>query len=254
MPADNVAMASRRPAPTHPRPAAGRAARPAARAAAAPAGESLDSVWRGLKERSAQAREIKRETVILAAARAFATRGIAGTSMDQLAATLSVTKPTIYRTVGDKEAVLRACEQRMNERFLDALRQAEAAGGTGLRKALDYQRRSLELIETDDFGRLVLVLGGTGDPFGNLSDETRAMREQVQSRIRGWLAADRRAGLLRPAVDLKIATLALFAVFNFIPRWFRPGGPSPLDAIYEHNRRLFVWALTDQPRAHGFDD
>ena len=84
-----------------------------------------------------------------------------------------------------------------------------------------------------------------------MSEETRAMREHIQSKIRGWLAGDLKAGLLRPTVEPKIATLAMFAVFNFIPRWYRPGGSSTLAEICDANIRLFVWAMTDRPQAHG---
>ena len=211
------------------------------------------SPWAGPQQRSAETREAKREGVIRAAARAFASSGIDGTSMDDIAAALSVAKPTLYRAVGGKEAIVHACEERMNACFMSALHQAEAAGGTGLARALRYLRLSLDLIDHNDFGRLVLVIGGKADLFAAMSEETRAMREQVQSKIRGWLAVDLKAGLLRPSVEPKVATLAMFAVFNFIPRWYRAGGPSTLAEICDSNTRLFVWALTDQPQAHGLE-
>jgi AcrR family transcriptional regulator len=210
-----------------------------------------ESPWRGQREHSERARLAKRESVLRAAARAFALRGVQGTSMDDIAAELSVTKPTIYRAVGDKEALIQACEERMNARFLQAMHEAEADGGTGLQKALRYQWLSLQLIDGDDFGRLVIVLGANRDLFSALSQSTRAMREQVQSRVRRWIEADRRAGLVRAEIDPRVAALALFATFNFIPRWYRREGSDSLQRVFEQHRRLFVWALSDQPEAHG---
>lgn len=210
-----------------------------------------DSPWSGQREHSERARRAKRESVILAAAKAFAVHGVDGTSMDDIAAALSVTKPTIYRAVGDKAALVQACERRMNDRFLEALKAAEAIGGTGLSKALYYQRLSLQLIDRDDFGRLVLALSGNRDPMSTRSPFTRELREKVQSRVRAWLETDRRAGLIRAEIDPRMATLALFAVFNFIPRWYRREGPASLDEIFEHHQRMFVWALTEHPDAHA---
>jgi hypothetical protein len=134
------------------------------------------------------------------------------------------------------------------------MREAQAAGGTGLQKALRYQWLSLQLIDGDDFGRLVLVLGANRDLFSAVSEPTRAMREQVQAHVRRWIEDDRQAGLVRAEVDPRMATLALFATFNFIPRWYRREGADPLERVFEQHRRLFVWALSDQPALHGLPD
>jgi len=230
-------------------PAAGRASAHTGVGCASPP----ESPWRGQREHSERARLAKRESVLRAAARAFAVRGVQGTSMDDIAAELSVTKPTIYRAVGDKEAVIDACAQRMAECFLGAMREAEAAGGTGLRKVSHYLRRSLHLMKNDEFGRLAMVLSTNGDIFAGQSEAARSMRQQIQVAVRAWIEDDRRAGLVRQGTDARTAALALFGVFNFLPRWFRPAGPDSLDEVFESHWRILVWALTDRPQAHGFD-
>jgi len=242
---------TRPPPDTSSPPPTARARRGTAPAAAAT--EPPHSPWTGQQERSEQARSAKREMVVRAAARCFAERGVQGTSMDDLAAALSVTKPTIYRAVGDKDAVIDACAQRMAECFLGAMREAEAAGGTGLRKVSHYLRRSLHLMKNDEFGRLAMVLSTNGDIFAGQSVAARSMRQQIQVAVRAWIEDDRRAGLVRQGTDARTAALALFGVFNFLPRWFRPAGPDSLDEVFESHWRILVWALTDRPQAHGFD-
>ena len=64
--------------------------------------------WSGADVPS-KARDWKRNAVILAAARAFSTRGYHNTSLDDLAAALNVTKPTIYAYVAGKEELLFEC-------------------------------------------------------------------------------------------------------------------------------------------------
>src|SRR5512139_1655445 len=65
------------------------------------------SPWEG--GRRPREHALKREAVILAAARAFAERGYHNTSLDDLAASLKVTKPTLYLYVPNKEAILFEC-------------------------------------------------------------------------------------------------------------------------------------------------
>ena len=74
---------------------------PPARSIAAPT-----SPWTPSRE---QTRRLKREAVILAAARAFRERGYHNTSLEDVAAALKVTKPTIYYYVENKEEILFEC-------------------------------------------------------------------------------------------------------------------------------------------------
>src|SRR6478752_6715420 len=82
-------------------------------------GSAAPSPWAG-RRRPREARALKREAVILAAARAFRERGYHNTSLDDLAASLKVTKPTLYLYVPSKEAILFEC-------FLAGLAQIQAS-------------------------------------------------------------------------------------------------------------------------------
>src|ERR1700733_9675027 len=66
------------------------------------------SPWRASRERLRE-REVKREAVIRAAAHAFNRKGYHNTSLDDIAAALEVTKPTVYYYVTNKEELLFEC-------------------------------------------------------------------------------------------------------------------------------------------------
>ena len=68
-------------------------------------GTPRPSPWQPARERVRQ-RELKREAVILAAARAFKERGLQQTTIDDIAAFLNVTKPTIYYYLANKEQII----------------------------------------------------------------------------------------------------------------------------------------------------
>src|SRR5215469_5231515 len=69
---------------------------------------SSASPWRARRER-VRDRELKREAVIRAAAREFNRKGYHNTSLDDIAARLEVTKPTVYYYVTSKEQLLFEC-------------------------------------------------------------------------------------------------------------------------------------------------
>src|SRR5947209_2149350 len=87
-----------------------RAARTTASASAAlPAAAAQPvSPWRASRERLRD-REVKREAVIRAAARVFNRKGYHNTSLDDIAAVLEVSKPTVYYYVSNKEQLLFEC-------------------------------------------------------------------------------------------------------------------------------------------------
>src|ERR1700751_1142135 len=91
-------------------PAAGKARAPAGEkpAAGANGADRLLSPWRESRERQHD-REVKREAVIRAAAHAFNLKGYHNTSLDDIAAALEVTKPTVYYYVTNKEQLLYEC-------------------------------------------------------------------------------------------------------------------------------------------------
>src|SRR5215813_6596331 len=72
------------------------------------AAERPPSPWRASRERQHD-REVKREAVIRAAAHAFNLKGYHNTSLDDIAAALEVTKPTVYYYVTNKEQLLFEC-------------------------------------------------------------------------------------------------------------------------------------------------
>ena len=68
---------------------------------------------------------LKRDAVIRAAARAFNERGYHNTSLDDIAAALGVTKPTVYYYVANKEQLLFECFRAGLEPIREALHAAE---------------------------------------------------------------------------------------------------------------------------------
>ncbi|MBB6427206.1 TetR/AcrR family transcriptional regulator [Sphingopyxis sp. JAI128] len=173
-------------------------------------------------------RERKREAVLRAAVRAFNARGFHSASLDDVAASLHISKPTIYHYLGNKEQVLLECVTRGLEKLQEAADAAERESGTGLDRLRSFLRRYAE-INMDDFGRCVIR---TGEEMLS-ADGARRFRE-LKSRIDLAMRS-----LIEEAVgdgsiettDVKLLAFTLAGALNWPARWHRPDGPLTAEAI-----------------------
>src|SRR3546814_13858542 len=88
----------------------------------------------------------------------FNARGFHATSLDDLAASLGISKPTIYHYLGNKDQVLLECLTRGLMQLRAAAEEAQTLPGTGL----DRQRallRSYAAVKLRDFGTSVIRPG-----------------------------------------------------------------------------------------------
>ncbi|TAJ71854.1 MAG: TetR/AcrR family transcriptional regulator [Phenylobacterium sp.] len=93
-------------------------------------------------------REARRETILRTASRLFDAKGIDTTSLEEIAAALGTSTRTLYRNVGDKPSIVKACYERA---FRIALYISDAAGLLDLSaaEALDAQQRAHAIAQQD---------------------------------------------------------------------------------------------------------
>ena len=84
----------------------------------------------------AQQREAKRNAVLSTAAQLFNEKGFHATSLDDIAARLHVTKPTLYYYVKNKDEILIACVRRGLEMMHEGIEQTRLAGGSAIEQLL----------------------------------------------------------------------------------------------------------------------
>lgn len=166
----------------------------------------------------------KRDALLLAAVRMFNERGFHATSLEDVAASLGVTKPVIYHYLGNKDQVLFECVRMGLEELHAAAAVAARAPGTGLERLKAFLRRYAEIIMAD-FGRCVIR---TGDEV--LSAETRtmfrALKSEIDQALREMIAQAAEDGsALIP--DVRITAFAFSGALNWPARWFRADGPMP---------------------------
>lgn len=187
----------------------------------------MASPFRNVDERKAD-REQKRDAVLRAAVRMFNAQGFHATSLDDVAASLGVSKPTIYHYLGNKDQVLFECVTRGIDQLRDAADAVREAPGTGLDRLRSFLRRYAE-ITMDDFGRCVIRTSEEA-----LSAESaarfRALKREIDEAMRGLIAEGVADGSI-VAADVRLTAFTMAGALSWSGRWFRAEGASSAEEV-----------------------
>jgi AcrR family transcriptional regulator len=175
------------------------------------------SPWEG-RRRLRERHTLKREAVILAAARAFRDQGYHNTSLDGLAARLKVTKPTLYLYVPNKEAILFECFKAGLAQIQSTLDECERADGPARERLFAFIRGYAAAI-VGDFGWCMLRaedqhLGAV------MSRRIKLLKVGIDKRMRALIDAGVSDGSIR-ACDTRMTAFALAGALNWMGHWYR---------------------------------
>lgn len=178
---------------------------------------AVPSPWtgRGVRERE---REIKRDAVVRAAARAFNRHGYHNTSLADIARDLAVTKPTIYYYVRNKEDLLYQCFRAglaEIEAAFDAVRHSERPA----RERLGIVLRRYAAAIASDFG-WCMIRADDHDLSEELSRHIRELKSGIDQGIRRLIRAGIDDGSIA-SCDPKMTAFALAGALNSIGHWYR---------------------------------
>lgn len=180
------------------------------------------------REQRAEERSAKRLAVLIAAVRMFNDRGFHATLLEDVAASLGISKPTIYHYLGNKEQVLLECIALGIEQFRGAIDEARALPGSGLDR-LRHFLRAYARINMDDFGRCVIRTGI--EPFS--PDGARRFRDSkrgIDTALRGFIEEGMADGSIAPS-DPKILAFTLAGALNWPARWHSSAGALSAEEI-----------------------
>ena len=171
----------------------------------------------------------KRDRILQEAVKLFYKHGFTGTTLDDIAAELGVTKPFIYTHFRSKVELLAALCQPTIEMSLDAV--ANAAGSPGT--PTERLHRAMA-----DFAKVVLQRQANIAIFfreeKNLTPEALDAINTLRKKFDRLLS-----GLLREGVtagefaipDVNVAALALGGMISWAYTWHRPEGRLTLDDV-----------------------
>ncbi|HUI59038.1 MAG TPA: TetR/AcrR family transcriptional regulator [Steroidobacteraceae bacterium] len=175
------------------------------------------SPWRASRERLRD-RQIKREAVIRAAAHAFNRKGYHNTSLDDIAAALEVTKPTVYYYVTSKEQLLFECFVTGVEQIRAAFREVRGLAAPA-RERLNAVLRHYARAMASEFG-WCMVRVEDQDLSPAMSGHVKAMKSEIDQGIRRLIREGVQDGSIHPC-DPKMTAFALAGSLNWIAHWYR---------------------------------
>ena len=161
---------------------------------------------------------LKRDAVILAAARAFNRQGFHNTSLDDVAAALGVTKPTVYYYVESKEQLLFECFQAGLELIREGLRQVEASPRPARERLQEVLRHYAGAVASD-FG-WCMVRAEDQDLGPELGYRIKLLKAEIDRGMRRLLEEGMRDGSIGPC-NPKMTAFAMAGALNWIAHWYR---------------------------------
>ncbi|HEX5404727.1 MAG TPA: TetR/AcrR family transcriptional regulator [Pseudonocardiaceae bacterium] len=158
-----------------------------------------------------------RESLLQVAVTVFNERGYDGTSMEDLAARLGITKSAIYHHVPGKAELLRLAMDRALDGLFAVV--AEPSGDSATERLEHLVRRSVDVLVTElPFVTLLLRVRGNTDVERTALARRREFDLIVADLVRQAVAE----GGIRPDLDAAVTARLLFGMVNSLVEWYRP--------------------------------
>jgi AcrR family transcriptional regulator len=164
--------------------------------------------------------------LLAVAVEVFNERGYDGTSMEDLARRLGISKSSIYHHVAGKEELLRLALSRALDGWSQIADQARGLKAPAIDR-LEYLVRGTVGVLASELPYVTLLLRVRG----NTEVERDALnRRRTFDRLVAELVTEaEREGDIRPDVDPATTARLLFGMVNSLVEWYRPGRGSAAD-------------------------
>ena len=189
---------------------------------------------------------IKRLEVLREAAASFNFKGYHATSMNEIAASLGVTKAALYHYFPNKNSLLAACFEYAMDAAFASLERARKAGRNGReRLVLTMSYYVAELL--NELNCCVVLMEEQA-----LEPEDHAKLVRQRDRFERALRAFVREGIEDGSVvpcDPKLAIFVILGAMNWVPKWFKPSGVWKSDQLNAALAQMFERLISSSPVA-----
>lgn len=189
-----------------------------------------------------------RANVILhESAKLFAANGYSGTSIQDIAAAVGITKASIYHFFTDKAEIhstivlasitrLTALVEDAISRFSMAHEQIEA-----------FARAHAQHISESAPFYFTAALGYNEIADPAVKAKVQRMRDGYEETLRRLIRSGIETGEFRE-LDVKLAARGIISCLNWMARWWRPSGPDTAETIASNYVKLFIRGFLPEPK------
>jgi AcrR family transcriptional regulator len=201
-----------------------------------------------VRHRRPRDHDLKRDAVVRAAAQEFNARGYHNTSLDDVAAALGVTKPTVYYYVANKEQLLYECFRSGLQRIRESSREAERMDRPA-RERLGAVIRGYALAMASEYG-WCMVRAHEHDLGPELGRKINVLKSEIDQVMRRLLREGEADGSIGPC-DPKLAAFAMAGALNWIAHWYREDQPLTASEVAGFFVTFFEQGLLPRALARG---
>ena len=160
--------------------------------------------------------------------------------MQDLAEHVGVVKGNLYYYFKSKQDLMYHCRIKCLQQSLEALARVQESAGPASEKLHQLIRDHILVLTEGQYSAVLLL------DMGNISAARRrkyvALRDEFEAGMRRLIEEGIAAGEF-PQRDVRMASFAILGSINWIPKWYRAGGPSAATDIAEYQAEFFVGAL-----------
>ncbi len=194
--------------------------------------------------------QLKRDRIVSAAVELFYRQGYAGTTLDEVAKALGMTKPFIYQFFGSKNDLLAEISSRAIRHANDTLSDLLSQQGPPTEKLLTIVRKFTVSVLNNQAAAIIYNREET-----ELAPKDRQtilqLRRDFDRRIMALLEEGMASGEF-VIEDVRVAAFGIASLVGWAPQWFRTGGRLNKDEAAE---KLVMLALAmvgaGKPNASG---
>jgi len=193
--------------------------------------------------------ELRRTRILTEAAKVFRQKGYNSATMEDLANALGVTKAAVYYYYPKKhDILLEICEQAL-DRALERIRLNDA-GKPAVERLQQLVADHVEIM-TDNLEEWTVFFQELDLRKDPRARRVLARQREFGERVEELIQAGIDSGEFRSDADVKLVSVGILGMCNWLYRWFRATGRSPEEIIHEFNALIGHGLLSRPDSANG---
>jgi AcrR family transcriptional regulator len=177
--------------------------------------------------------------ILREAAKLFAAKGYDGTSVQDIAQAVGISKASLYHFFADKSEIHSTVVVMALSRLIELVKETIEFRQTASDRVEGFARAHAQYISEHKQFYFAAALG-----FYELADpevkaRVHSMRDGYEEILRGIIREGIEAGEFRD-LDVRLAARAVMSCMNWMARWWRPDGPETAEKIASDYVHLII--------------
>lgn len=193
-------------------------------------------------------RDLVENQIFEEATRLFGERGFAGTSLQDIADAMGMSRPALYYYVKSKDELLAKLVTEITEGPAAEMRSVADRADLDPVSKVRTMARIVVVRRATQPARFRLLIRSEAELPTELAAAHESARKAVLKTLVSVIDDGIVAGQLRP-VDPRVAALGVLGQCNWVAWWFHPGGRDSVDSVADQLADMAVAALRRQDHA-----